>query len=964
MKKLLLLLLLPFTAAAQNTIGLPDVINYTKQLYNAGLQNWHIKQDKNGIIYVANNEGLLTFDGKNWNLYALPNKTIVRSVEIGNDNKIYVGGQDEVGYFSPMPNGLLQYHSLMQFVPIKDKSFGDVWDIISFNNNIFFRSTFKIIKLSNNVIETFTANSEWSYLGICNGEIYAHDYKTGIMVFVNDVWSPITIQNTLPTNDPVTAVLPLPNDSAIIVTLKSGLFVLSKIGITPLHTPNDQLFKSERIYAAIAINKDWLALATSRSGVYVIDLKGNIIQNFARVDGLQNNNVLSIFLDRQNNLWLGLDNGIDLIAYNSAIKQINPQLKNGAGYTSIVFDNKLFIGTANNLYSVPLQAMADLSFSKGDFKIVENTSGQIWALAAINNQLLLGKHEGAFEIKNNTAQLISAIPGFWNFVPLSSTFPSAKIIAGTYNGLEVFNFLNNKFLASEQIPNFRESSRYIAIDKNENIWVSHPYHAVFKIFKNSKGIYENNVYSEKNGLPANLNNQIFKINNEIVTATEKGVFIYNEATNIFEKSAYYQNLLGTQSIRYLKEDKVGNIWFIHEKTLGVIDVSGKLPLVIYFTELNNQLLSGFEFVYPFNENNILVGGEKGFFHINFKKYKQSKPDLFVQVRRVKITNKTDSLLFGGYHTGVNEKQLQAENNIPILNDSWKTIHFEVSSALYGYQANLEYSYFLKGYDETWSEFTKKSEIDYTKLPAGKYIFEVKVRDNLGKESIPDLYGFTILPPWYKSVWATIFYIVILCFGIYFMRRWQQKKFKVQQVKYEEEQKRLSYIHDLELNKTASELVALRNEKLEVEVNFKNSELASSAMHLVKKSELFLKIKTALTKVMKELNDPKSEAELKKMIKTLSEDDNMDKEWENFTVHFDKVHSNFISELKLRHSTISSNELKLCAYLRMNLSTKEIARLLNISVRGVDISRYRLRKKLMIASEANLYDYMSAIQSKN
>ena len=133
MKKLLLLLLLPLAAQSQNTIGLPDVINYSKQLYSAGLQNWDIKQDKNGIIYVANNEGLLSFDGRSWNLYSLPNKTIVRSVDIGPDNKIYVGGQDELGYFAPGTDGRLQYNSLTQFIPAKDKIFGDVWDIISFN---------------------------------------------------------------------------------------------------------------------------------------------------------------------------------------------------------------------------------------------------------------------------------------------------------------------------------------------------------------------------------------------------------------------------------------------------------------------------------------------------------------------------------------------------------------------------------------------------------------------------------------------------------------------------------------------------------------------------------------------------------------------------------------------------------------------------------------------------------------
>jgi DNA-binding CsgD family transcriptional regulator len=152
-------------------------------------------------------------------------------------------------------------------------------------------------------------------------------------------------------------------------------------------------------------------------------------------------------------------------------------------------------------------------------------------------------------------------------------------------------------------------------------------------------------------------------------------------------------------------------------------------------------------------------------------------------------------------------------------------------------------------------------------------------------------------------------------------------------------------------------MALRNEKLEVEINFKNSELASSAMHLVKKGELLTKIKAELSHVMKSMDNPQAVNELKKMIKTLSEDDQMDQEWENFTKHFDKVHSDFVVSLKEKHPSITGNEIKLCAYLRMNLSTKEIAQLMNISVRGVEISRYRLRKKLGLASEVSLFDYL-------
>jgi DNA-binding CsgD family transcriptional regulator len=98
-----------------------------------------------------------------------------------------------------------------------------------------------------------------------------------------------------------------------------------------------------------------------------------------------------------------------------------------------------------------------------------------------------------------------------------------------------------------------------------------------------------------------------------------------------------------------------------------------------------------------------------------------------------------------------------------------------------------------------------------------------------------------------------------------------------------------------------------------------------------------------------------------MIKQLEEDDQIDQEWDQFAKHFDKVHSDFVMQLKTKHPDISPNEVKLCSYLRMNLSSKEIAQLLNISLRGVEISRYRLRKKLNLQGGENLFDYLIQLQ---
>jgi len=960
--KILALFLFPISVFCQNTIGFPDVINYTKKTYNGGLQSWDVKQGPNGIIYFANNEGLLSFDGKYWKVNALPNKTIVRSVEFGNDNKIFVGGQDEIGYFEPNKNGNLIYHSFVPLIAQKDRLFGDVWDIIFKNGDVFFRGSSQIIKITNNSSIIYKAHSEWSYMGMCNGNIYAQDAKNGLMMFKENAWMPVESNNSLPSNDPISSIFVMQKNNIYITTLKNGFFTLNKNQLTPIKSANLNAIVNKRIFCAIPITDDWMALGTNNDGVYIVNTNGELIQKFSKNEGLQNNNVLSITLDNQKNIWVGLDNGIDFINYDSPIKQLNPNNQKGSGYTATIFKSNLFIGTSNGLYYVPLQTVKDLSFSKGDFNFVNNTSGQNWMLSEINNKLLLGHHEGAFDVNEGNAVQLSRDPGFWNFTPVSNVFPTNRCIAGSYNGIRFFNYNNNSFSEGDKIPDFNESSRYVVIDKSENYWISHPYHGLFKIQSNQQGGFSTKQYTEKNGLPLLLDNQVYKIKNELLVATQKGIYKYNPQKDIFEVDEFYKNILGTQSVRYLKEDNEGNVWFIHEKQLGVIDFTTTKPSIIYIPELNNKMLSGFEFIYPINKNNIFLGGEIGFFHINYEKYKQTKTTLLVKLSAVKIFNSKDSLLFGGNYAGKTFNETQQKEDIPKINYKWNSIHFEYATSIFGQESNLEYAYKLSGQGKDWSEWTSKSEKDYTNLSPGNYTFEIKARNNLGNESKIVSYQFEIVAPWYRSYFSYFSYAILIIWGLSYFYARQQKKLIIQKQKHDEEQKRLSYLHQFEIDKASTELINLRNDKLQSEIDFKNSELATSAMHLVQKGEILAKIKSELTQLMKSIDDPSKVSEIKKIIKVVSEDEKVDKDWEHFAQHFDKVHSDFMVILKEKHDNITPNELKLCTYLRMNLSTKEIAQLLNITVRGIEISRYRLRKKLGIKTEVTLFDYLMSIKS--
>jgi hypothetical protein len=451
----------------------------------------------------------------------------------------------------------------------------------------------------------------------------------------------------------------------------------------------------------------------------------------------------------------------------------------------------------------------------------------------------------------------------------------------------------------------------------------------------------------------------------VVIGTEAGVYEYNPSNDTFVLSEFFKPIFNHSEIRYLTEDNDGNIWFVADRKAGIVDFSRKtnnLPYPItYFPELTGNILYGHIHIYPYNRENIFVGGSKGVYHINYDKYitsqTASKPN--VLLGQIKAVYKKDSIIYGGYFAQDDMiTEVQHENQIPSLQNRWNSFQFEYSSTFYTQSGKPEFSYLLEGFDKTWSDWSSKTEKDYTNLPYGTYTFKVKARNNPGNESAPASYTFKVLPAWYQTVWAYLLYFFSAIALIFFLLKNREKALMKQEVQYREEQKKLQYLHQLEIDRSEKEIVKLQNDKLETEVEFKNKELASATMHLVERGKLISKLKDELASLLKRMNNPDITNNFKSIMHLLADAEKSDEDWEHFSGHFDQVYSNFLTNLKKRFPNLTATDLKLCAYLRINLSSKEIAQLMNISTKGVEISRYRLRKKLQLPTEINLYDFLN------
>jgi hypothetical protein len=237
-------------------------------------------------------------------------------------------------------------------------------------------------------------SSTWGFLGKHQNKVIAHDEARGIMMYRNGNWELLIKKQDLPTNFYITSICDFAKGTSILTTSKNGLYTLSESGLTPLKIngiDNNQHFTS-----VVKIDELDYLIGTYNNGSYVINESKDLIESFSKEEGLQNNNIRSLFVDKSKNIWMGLNNGISFIPYNNAIKNINPSVfRDGSGYSMAIFNKQISFASSNGIFEMPLENIKDLSYSKNRLRNI--SEGQTWKLGILNNKLYAGKEDGLYE---------------------------------------------------------------------------------------------------------------------------------------------------------------------------------------------------------------------------------------------------------------------------------------------------------------------------------------------------------------------------------------------------------------------------------------------------------------------------------------------------------------------------------------------------------------------------------------
>lgn len=915
----------------------PIVRSYSVSNYNAGIQNWSVAQDERGIMYIGNNKGLLEFDGNRWKLHELPTKNIVRAVYIGEDGKIFVGSFEEFGYFERDSLDSLVYHSLKD--EVKDFRFqnDEIWSIVPVQDEIVFQSFGSLFIYDGHTVRGIRTKSLPLNLFQVGDTFYSQLINEGLSIFINDGFEHLIDRKLLGDSD-VMAGLSY-DDGTLLLTRNSGGFIYQHGKVVKWHTECDAELEKYTVNRAVMTKDSCYIIGTISNGVYAIDKKGRLLWKENTDSRLQNNTVLGLYCDADNNVWVALDEGIAYILNNSLVYYYEPPYRKiGMIYDVLVKEDEAYVASNQGIYRM----------KSGKLELVPGLEEQAWYVKEWGNQILCGHNKGTFQISGLQASLISDVRGA---MCMREIYFEGRpwLLQGTYTFLNlykenpsgVWSFLNS-------LGGFTHMVRGIEVDHRGNIWIKHLRKGLFRlrISPDLKRVEDLKMYMEL-GDVKDGNFSLFKINGRVVFSNGKAFYTYEDMTDsIIPYEVMNEQLPELKGINDVSHAGGNMYWFVSGRMaylvkceMNVFQIEHRVPF---------SLFEGLSI----EERAAMVydkGSKSSYLCLNNAIARIEADSALLYKSPVRRSLWVAGITAEAEWTGQKKYlPVQEENKIEA---EFSTVSFSLCYPVYNnYTYKVRYK--LEGLNDQWVDDGRSLEKKYTRLPFGSYVFKAEVYDGnqiLASTTLP----FVILRPWYLSYWAISGYVLvglILLLLLQYMVYQSVKKKKDRVI----EQQRITHQAEIELQE--KKIIELEKEQLEADLRFKSKELSGVVMTNIAHQEFLNSLKEEIQQ--QKLSGQYTRKNLDKLLALVNNNIVSDEEnWNMFQANFDRIHENFFRNLKQQYPDLTSGDLRFCALLRLNLPTKEIAKLLNISIRGVDAARYRLRKKFNLPQEDSLTDFM-------
>lgn len=936
--------------------GIPFIRHYTKKDYTGGTQNWDFAQTENGLLYVANNQGVIIYDGTEWELIALPNRSVVRSLFRDQNDRIYVGGFNEFGYISDNSGNQPVFVSLHQAAG--EIETGEIWRIVRQDDYIHFQSYTALVSW-NTRSDTWHVQRpavRFGFLHQVGERLLINQDEAGLFELQGLDLKPLSRGGFFASMD-VWDILPW-KGNMLVCTQNYGIFQMGESGIEPWDAPVNDFLLENRFYSSGKAGP-YFFWGSIRDGLVVSDENGQLIKHLHQDVGLKNNTILSVFPDREGALWLGLDNGIAQILSNLALSELKMTKDIGTGYAAALFENRIYLGTNQGLFWVEnfMEKGPDRELLEPNQ--VEELTGQVWSLKVFGDELLVGHNLGAFAIRNDQVRKIGLNPGGWMFAGVPDR--PAEIMEGSYYGLERYSLESGQVTWLNQIDGFSESSRSMFFESNRVLWMGHGYEGIFRIELDRELTHAVSVtcYDAGSGLGMKNFNELLTVDHGVVVSNPDGFFKYDPQLDDFVPAPLWNDhFLRDGRMTRLVRQSDERFWYFQEQAAGAVRVINDTILIKderSLAPLKGSFNPSFENMAFLSDRDMLIGIDEGFVHLDpewsapnpescpvrFKSFTLLKNDSVIRMKQAS----TDQDSTGGLIIPYRFNELRIRYAAPCLTIPDQT----------------EYRYWLEGHMPGWSAWTVNTYAEFFGLREDDYLMRVQARNIFGSHAREGLLAFTVKTPWYRSLIAYISYLLLVVslslLSWYLIN--QKLEREKRRTKILEERRMLHQQLKLKRDseRAEKEIVKLRNDKLRADIRHKSKELANQTLGIIQKNKFLTEIKDEMVRLKRRAQNEDVKASMTKMIRKIDRNIEDEDTQQIFETNFDQVHENFMARLRLEYPHLTAKDLRLCAYLRLNLSSKEIAPLLNISVRGVEISRYRLRKKLYLDHKEHLTDFI-------
>ena len=813
------------TLFAQNELGNPYIKNYSPKEYGGGSTIWGIAQDNEGIMYFGVSEGVLQYDGSNWQNIKVDNGTTCRAMDVDADGRVYVGAKNEFGYLGEDSLRRPTYISLSNQLEEKYQDFADVWNVYVTNEGVFFLTFKRIYQWHEGKITVHEHDDITAHLGFyVQDKMYLVLLRNGLHVFENDRFVPVP-GGMYFTQKTIFGILPFDEDNILVASRKDGLELLNtKTGeVVPFENDvNEELIKNKTYHATISENGEFV-FATLKHGIYVLDRNGELVMHINQENGLQNDNVKYVFKDKFGGLWAGTAIGISHIDLNLPLTFFTPD--NGfKGYPrSMIRDNGiLYAATGNSIFWLD-----EAEQNRAErWKAVPQADDQFWDFLKVGEHLLVGSSKGLYELKGTNLFKIQDFKSNALFNMARSHIDTDRIYLSLKNGLAIAELTENGNVeVVHQFEDYDVEGHHIAEDVEGNVWVSTAFEFIVKI--------EAESFNKEKGYPLSFKKieYIEKIASEEIL-TWKGQVLFTSSEGLLTigedlipkpfKGLKIEGFPEEANIRRFKEDAAGNLWihFHYGKNNGQLlalkkeDGNFKVK-EDPFTRIGEKISHSGQAYVEADGVTWFFGGE-AIVRYDYKKDLQQRKDYYVNIR--KFSMKGDSIVVFG-----NNIDLDIANFTYAFKNN--ATSFSFSAASYGNEKENKYQYYLEGNDEDWSEWMASSVKEYNYLHEGAYTFRVRAKNVYNQISQEDQFSFVVLPPWYREKWAYTVYVLCFIFLLYFIVR--LATYRLSRAKKQLEELVKDRTKDIRIEKEKVEVQKLELENIHQELSERNKDVMDS-----------------------------------------------------------------------------------------------------------------------------------------